>query len=220
MKNISLIALSTFLVLVVSCGTTSYITSSWKAPDIQPKKYGKIVVLGLVNDVDRTIREKLEQHIVGDLNTLGYTAVCSCEEYNPKAFEDLTEEQSINKLKNAGVDAVLTVVLLDKTREAQYFPGEISYTPYAIYQNRFYGYYRTMYTRVYTPGYYVIDTKYFWESNLYDLSSDKLLYSAQSRSFDPANAESMGHSYGKMIVKDMLEKNVLSNYTGAALKAF
>ncbi len=209
MKHIFKIAVMSLIFFGVSCGTTSYITSSWKAPDLQPRVYGKIVVLGLVSDPDRTVREKLENHIVGDLTELGYTAVCSCDEFNPKAFENMSEDQALAKLKSAGVDAVLTVVLLDKSKESHYVPGEISYTPYAVYHNRFYGYYRTVYQRIYTPGYYVVENKYFWESNFYDLGTTKLLYSAQSRSFDPENAESMGHSYGKMIVKDMVEKAVI-----------
>ena len=61
-----------------------------------------------------------------------------------------------------------------------------------------------MYDRIYTPGYYEVSTRYFWESNLYDLSGKKLLYTVQSESFDPANASTQGHEYGKLIVSDMI----------------
>jgi hypothetical protein len=195
------------------CGPTSMITSSWKAQDIQPKKYNKIVVVGLVREEDRSMREKMEMHMVGDLKDLGYDAVCSCDEYNPKAFETLTEQQAIDKLKNSGVDAVITVVLLNKTKEKYYVPGNITYSPYAIYHNQFWGYYRTMSGRIYTEGYYVpvIDTKYFWETNFYDLTADQLLYSAQSQSFAPASAETLGHEYGQLIVKDMVKNNLLKD---------
>ena len=47
-----------FLFLLVGCGPSSRITSSWKAENIQPKKYNRIVVLGLIRDADRTLREK------------------------------------------------------------------------------------------------------------------------------------------------------------------
>lgn len=213
---IKIAALSLFLFW--GCGTTSYITSSWKAPGVQPKSYKKMVVLGLIRDADRTIREKMEQHIVGDLKNLGYDAVCSCDEYNPKAFEGLTESQAIDKLRNSGVDAVLTITMLDKEREKYYVPGRITYSPYYVYHNRFYRYYRTMYERIYTEGYYVVNTKYFWESNFYDLSSNQLLYSAQSQSFDPASAESLSHEYGQMIVNDLVKKNVFINNQTPALK--
>ncbi|MBP6591362.1 MAG: hypothetical protein KA229_14725, partial [Chitinophagaceae bacterium] len=106
---------------------------------------------------------------------------------------------------------VLTVVLLDKTRERYYVPGRVQYTPYTIYYNRFWGYSRTIYGRIYSEGYYTEDTKYFWETNLYDLATNDLVYSAQSQSFDPSSSESLGHEYGQMIAKDLVKKNVLVN---------
>ena len=199
------------LFLFAGCGPSSYITSSWKAENITPKKYKKIVVLGLLSEADRTVREKMEQHTAGDLRDLGYNATCSCDEFDPKAFDGMSEKEAIAKLRNAGVDAVLTTVLLDKTKERYYVPGRINYSPYYVYHRRFWGYYTTMYTRVYTKGYYLVDTKYFWESNFYDLEKDQLIYSAQSQSFDPSTIESMGHEYGQMIVNDLVKNNILTN---------
>jgi hypothetical protein len=131
----------------------------------------------------------------------------------------MNEKQAVDQLKNAGVDAVLTIVLLDKVKEKFYVPGRMDYTPYSIYHNQFYGYYKTMHGRIYTQGYYTENTKYFWESNFYDLSADKLLYSAQSRSFDPISSETLGHEYGKMIVKDLVKSAVLKDQKTAVLKA-
>jgi hypothetical protein len=217
MKIIVILA-AIFIFAALGCGPSSYITSSWKAENVQPKKYKKIVVLGLVRESDRNLREKMEQHLVGDLKDLGYNAVCSCDEYNPKAFENMSEEQAISKLRNSGVDAVLTIVLLDKTKERYYVPGRVQYSPYYIYHDRFWGYSRTMYGRIYSEGYYAIGTKYFWESNFYDLEANQLLYSAQSQSFDPNSAESLGHEYGQMIVKSMVQKNILSSQKEVILK--
>ena len=132
-----LVTIIVLLFLFSGCGPTSRITSSWKAENVQPTKFKKVVVLGLIRENDRTLREKMEQHLVRDLKELGYNASCSCDEYNPKAFENMSEEQAINKLRTSGVDAVLTIVLLDKTQEKFYVPGRVVYTPYTIYQGRF-----------------------------------------------------------------------------------
>jgi len=205
------------LFLLPGC-SSSRITSSWKADKVQPQAFKKIIVLGLIREKDRHLRESMEQHLVGDLRNLGYDAICSCDEYNPKTFENMTEDEALAKLKNSGVDAVLTVVLLDKTRERYYVPGRVQYTPYLIYYNRFWGYSRTMYGRIYTEGYYTEDTKYFWESNLYALEKNELLYSAQSQSFDPASTESMGDEYGRMLTRDMVKNNVLINLKEQPMK--
>jgi hypothetical protein len=196
------------LFIFTSC-TSSRITSSWKSPDMQQKKYKKILVLGLLKESDRPLREKMEEHIIVDLKNLGYDAVCSCIEYDPKAFDNMKEQEAIQKLDAGGIDAVLTVVLLDKTKERYYITGRVNYTPYHIYNRNWWGYYSTMYGRIYEPGYYETSTKYFWESNFYDLETKQLLYSVQTESFDPGSTQSLAHEYGKLIVNSMVKDQVL-----------
>lgn len=197
-----------FIFLLPGCNSTR-ITSSWNTDSVRPYAFKKIMVLGLIPDYDRALRESMEQHMVFELRNLGYDATCSCDEYNPKTFENMNETTALAQLKNAGVDAVLTVVLLDKQKERYYVPGRVQYTPYFQYYNRFWGYSRTMYGRIYTDGYYTTDTKYFWESNLYSMEKGDLLYSAQSRSFDPSSREQMGNEYAKLITANMVSRNVL-----------
>jgi hypothetical protein len=66
-----------------------------------------------------------------------------------------------------------------------------------------------MYHRIYEAGYFVTDTKYFWESNLYDMSDQHLVYSVQTQSFDPASSGNPGHEYGRLIVKNMVKSNIM-----------
>jgi hypothetical protein len=206
------------MLLLLSC-STSRVTSTWKAENVQSKKYNKILVLGLIRESDRSIREKMEQHLLGDLKEHGYNAICACEEFGPKTFENMTEKEAITKLSNSGIDAVLTIVLLDKTKERYYVPRRVYYSPYYNYHNHFWGYYTTMYDRIYSPGYYEVSTKYFWESNFYDMDNKQLVYSVQTQSFDPASSESLAHDYGKLIVNSMVKNKVLSTQT-LPLKVF
>ncbi len=208
------------ILAIAGCGS-SRITSSWKAGNIVPKKFNKIMVVGLIREVDRTIQENMENHFVGDLKALGYDAVSSLQEYGPKAFENLTEATAVGKIKSNGVDAVITIVLLDKERERSYVPGRVFHSPYDYYQRRFWGYYGTLYQRIYEPGYYVTNTRYFWESNLYDMmgGNDSLIYSVQTESFASENAASLGHEYGRLIVKNMVKQGLLRQ-SPASLKPF
>jgi hypothetical protein len=206
-----LLIASIIALLAAGCSST-YITSSWKDPEQQVKKYNKVVVLALVSDPSPSVREKMEQHIAGDLGEYGYIAVCSCEEYNPVAFKDLPEDQALSRLKSSGVDAVLTVVLLDKKKEAHYISNEAYPGTGRVDNSPFLNYYRDKYASTKASGYYVTNTRYFWESKFYDLETGKAVYSAQSSSFEPKDTETMGHEYGKMIVKDMLAKGVIGDY--------
>ena len=207
MKKIKWLAV--FLILLLTGCTTTKITSSWKAQNVEAKQYKKIMVLGLILDTDRSLQEKMEAHLVGDLKDKGHNAVSSLSEYGPKAFTGMKETEAINKLKESGVDAVITIVLLDKEKERNYVPGRLYYSPYGIYYNRFWGYYGTLNYRIYEQGYYITDTKYFWESNMYDMSTQSLIYSVQTKSFDPADSESLGHEYGKLIINEMVKNNIL-----------
>ena len=202
--------LSAFILFITGCGT-SRITSSWKAEDSTTHFYKKILVLGLIRESDRAIQENMENHLAGDLNVLGFNAVTSMGEYGPKAFENMNEEDALSKLKNSGIDAVVTIVLLNKEKERRYVAGQLYYSPYGYYYSRFWGYRGILYHRIYEPGYYATDTKYFWETNLYEMNTQKLLYSVQTQSFDPVNTQSLAHEYGQLIVKDMTRKKVLTH---------
>lgn len=85
----------------------------------------------------------------------------------------------------------------------------MKYTPFGNHYNQFWGYRTALYQRIYEPGYYAKNKQYFWESNLYDMDTQKLMYSMHTQSFDPANSALTGHEYGQIIVKDMSKKNVL-----------
>lgn len=198
------------LFIALACSSSSRITSSWRSSEKAALSFKKVIVLGLIKESDRSIREEMEQNLAQELRVRGQAAICACDIYGPKEFDQLTEKQALEKLKDSGVDAVLTIVLLDKTRERYYIPGHSYYTPYGIYYNRFWGYSRTMYGRIYSPGYYTTDTKYFWESNLYDMESGELLYSAQSQSFDPPSTSALGKEYGRLIVEDLASKRVIA----------
>ena len=167
------------------------------------------MVVSVIAGSDWSNRDKMEAHLVGDLTDRGYVAVSAIKEYGPKYFENMKEAEVLDKLSNSGVDAVITVVLLDKNKERYYVPGRVYYSPYTIYQRNFWGYYTTIYERIYTPGYYQVDTKYFWESNFYDLKNKNLLYTVQTETFDPESVEILAHEYGLLIVNDMNKKAAL-----------
>lgn len=209
MKILTCTFLCAMLLAMAAC-TSSRITSSWKAPGSETHSIQKIMVLGLINEPDRQVRETMEQDLVAELKALGYDAVCSCEQFAPRSFENLSEREAVSRLKEVGVDAVLSIVLLDKTKERYYVPGRVYFTPYVVYHRRFWGYYTTLYDRVYAPGYYQTNTRYFWESNLYTLADgNELLYSVQTQSFDPASTESLAREYSQLIVRDMVKNAVL-----------
>ena len=209
MKKFSIYSLLLSAVLLPACSSITNITSVWKSPDANQKKFEKIMVIGIIREADRSIRERMETHMVGDLKDLGYEAVSAYDKYGPKTFEGLNEKEVIDKLHDDNIDAVLTVVLLDKKKERYYIPGKMVNTPYVMTQDHFWGYYQSLISRIYMPGYFEVTERYFWESNLYDLKSNRLLFSVQTQSFAPSSTEQLAHQYGEKIVRSMVKNKLL-----------
>jgi hypothetical protein len=148
---------------------------------------------------------QMEGFLVDALKAKGYNAISAYTLYGPKMFGNKDEEAALSQLRNSGIAEVFTITLLDKARERSYQPG-MAY-PYSP----FWGYYSYMYGRMYDPGYISVSTKYFWESNLYDVATKKLLYSMQSQSTNPSSAGDMGKAYSKIAVKNMTKEGVLAS---------
>lgn len=195
--------------LLVACAPTSNITSSYKDKTITDVPViKKLLVLAMTNDNNRNVQQTLETEFAAQLQEKGYMVETSFEEFGPKAFKGLTEEQALKKIADDGIDGVITVSLLDREKERNYNPGRTTLGRPMMFRN-WWGYYNVYYPRVFEPGYYTTSTNYFLETNLYLSNGDKLLYSAQSKTFDPGSAEGLAQSVSRAVIKDMQQKGVI-----------
>jgi len=208
MKKIFFVA-SVAAILVIACNNTKLI-SSWKAPDATAEKYSKVLVVGLTGSKDAEIREPVENAVAIKLQAHGLNAVSASQQYGPKSFRTMSEDQAVKMVNDNGFDGVLVIALLDKDKERDYTPGYVTSTPYAVVRNRWYGYYTVLYDRMYTPGYYTESTNYTLEANFYNTRGDKLIYSARTRSFDPNSAGDLAGDFSTTVIKDMEEKGLVS----------
>jgi hypothetical protein len=200
-----MLALASALLCMLASCSNSKVTSSWKGSNANILAPGnKILVLGIIREKDIRLRMQMEGYLVDALKAKGYNAVSAYTLYGPKMLSNKEEESALSQLRNSGIDEVFTITLLDKSRERNFQPGTMY--PYAP----FWGYYSYNYGRIYNPGYISVDTHFFWESNLYDVSSKKLLYSVQSQSTNPSSAGSMGKDYSTAVVKNMMKEGILA----------
>ncbi len=210
MKWLKYLGIMVIPVIAASCATSTQITSSWKAPvENVAQKTDKILVLAMLPEKDRSMRESIEQELTKSLQSQGYQAVSAFEAFGPQSFKGQSESQVMDEMKELNIQRVITVALLDKEKERKYTPGRVDYFPNIGY-NPFWRRYVYYYDRVYNPGYYTNSTNYFVESNLFDVGSNRLLYSVQSKTFDPASMEDLARTYSKAIVKDMEKNKVIS----------
>jgi hypothetical protein len=209
MKQIKYLVLVAAVIFLAACSSTK-VTSSWKSPDVSSQNLSmkKIMVAALLPERNRDLQKSMEKQLVDELKSKGIEAVSAYQMYGPKYFPQ-DEHKAVSKLRESGVDGFLTIVLLDKNKEQSYSPGYSQIEPVGYYRNWF-GYYRTVYGRVYTPGYYSTQTKYYWESNLYNVPGEKLIYSAQSESFDPSSISKLANDYSGKLINDMTRQGLVA----------
>ncbi len=122
------------------------------------------------------------------LNSEGVNAGTATSIFGPKRLKGLKEDDIVKKLQNSDYSAVMSVSLVKKERQRNYVPSTYYAYPYPG-NHSFYRRYWYVYDRVYTPGYYTASTNWVLEADIYTIDEDELIYSSQTRSYDPDNAK-------------------------------
>jgi hypothetical protein len=204
-----IVSLLFFALLLNGCGPTQKITSSWADPEATSKgPYNKVFVVVL--SPNSTANYDIESQMANTLISRGFKVVRSTDIFPPKfsITKDLTREQLTESIANRGCDAVLVLALLDSKTVESYNPGTV-YAPVNYgYYGSFYGYYNYYYPVVYSPGYYSYDKTFYLETNLYDLASDKLLWSVQSEARNPSSIKDWFENYAVMLTRHLKSKGL------------
>ena len=208
MRQIKIIPLFIITFTLCNCATSKVITT-WKAPG-NPGDYKKILVIGIIKDSSISLRKQMEKHLADDLKTVGYNAVPALEEFGKGGLENLEQEQTYTKLCSKGIDAVITIALLDRKKEKFYVPAQVKYYSNLYYYNRIWNYNSIQADLTSPKGHYEESTQYLWETILFDLRTLWPVYAVQTKTFDPASLRDMGHEHGKLIVSKMLKDKILS----------
>lgn len=204
---LSLLAATIF----VRCASTSAITGSWKAPDANMRGYQKFFVAALTDNT--SIRQTVEDELSKSLAGLGLETEKSIDVFPPD-FRNQEIEKSdavLERISDTGSDAILTIALIDQTSEERYIPGSGAYPVGRFgYYGTFMSYYGNWAGSLYTPGYYTTDKVYYLETNIYDARSGKLVWSTQSKTYNPSGLEDFLNGYKKAMT-ELLEKEGLLN---------
>ena len=207
MKRIRPFFLVLVTVLTFSC-TSSHTVTAWKAPNSTTRPYKKIMVVGIVKDSSMAIRQQMETHLVDDLNDNGLVAVSALKVFGKGGLGQLEQEQTYVKLCNLGIDAVITIALVDKEKEKIYVPNRVKYYSSLFYYNRIWNY-DIIQADISGKGSYEESNRYLWETILFDLQTLSPVYTVQTKSFDPSSLSLMAHEHGKMILAAMQKNKIL-----------
>lgn len=174
------------------------ITGVWKNPKQPLKAYGSMCVASLTSN--NIARATIENDMAGALEKQGITAYKSMDEFPPGVKKDsLTKEDILSRMRN-------------KKTESRYVQeAGTPYTPFPRYPYYadFSGYYSYWYPYAYNPSYYGQDKTYYIETNLYDSATEQLVWSAQSRTYNPSDLKGFSKEFRKIIVAKLKEDGML-----------
>lgn len=199
------IALS--LLILASCGSGTTIVNSWRDPDTTTAKeeFKKIMVVALIKD--EATRRIAENRITA----IGPKFHSSYNLLNGNNL-DLTKEQKIKILQDENYDAVVTMRLVDTTKETDYVPGTntsiyyggMGYGGMYGYGYGFSNWYGTYSPVYYDPGYYQETTYYMVETNVFSLKANKLVWTGTTKSAN-TSSQDLGLLVDSIIATVMVE---------------
>lgn len=178
------------LLLISGCGPKSKIVADWKAPDVQPEPFTKVVAVA--TSQDKILRRIAEDEFVRRLpkGTQGVTAYSLIP-------EDVREDQAAVRsiLEKSGVDGAVVFRMTGVDTNLEYSPGTAHYN--------FWGYYGWAWSATYAPDYMKWEKTVKVEASVYRISDEKLVWSAISQSTDPESAKNVIDDVAKLVANRM-----------------
>ena len=191
-------------IFVTACANTK-ISQSWVEPD-NKRSYDDILVIGIGESEQN--RRAYESHFVEALREVGTEAEASYKLI--KSNEKIERDTIVKAIEGMEITGVLITHMVAVDEETIYRPS-MDYMP--MYGGGYYGgmysYYPHVNSYVSRPGYYTTHETYTLETNLYDVESEELVWSARSRTFSPESVQEVIVDLTKLLIKDLDEKNLL-----------
>jgi hypothetical protein len=187
-------------ILITSC-SPRYVNTVWKNDHAFPGKYNKIMVASIVNNQDTVLRKNIETHFIEALGSMGYVTVSALAEFGPYGLKDLDQEDSYIRLCNKGIDAIITIALLNKDRATGSESHQSYAQPVKYYYNRIWHYKELQGKEPLAASDSLM--KYAWEMILFDLTTLQPHYIAQTKTIDGAIHQSMQDEFWNAFVKKL-----------------
>ena len=209
MKNIFKYSTLLFFCVTLSSCSASRLLSTWESENIQQLDISKILVIGVSRE--ETKRRIYEDTFTDSLLAIDVDAVPSYT--TSKEPIEPTEKHLREVIKSSGCDSVLITHVVGSSEKeyAQRYSRTMGTNDYDYYgYNRgLYGYYPYIYRSVYRGVSYTSTTKVILETSLYDVHTEKLIWSARSESIDPVMTRKYYQKLINLFLNDLKTKQIL-----------
>jgi uncharacterized protein YcfL len=192
------------LLLLAGCSSNRTVTT-WKTQHIVPSSYHRVMVVAILPDEDSVVRDQIETSFSTALANMGYNTITAISEFGHTGLRNLGEDETYKKLYDKGIDAVVTVALVNKTKESSSIPVAAHTYRNNFYFNRIFQYKENL-TQ---PGNSSRYEEYYWECLLFDLNKLEASIAVQtSPSSKPAQLK-MGDQLARHLIRRMAREKTL-----------
>ena len=189
-----------FIFFIISCSGTK-LTQKQVNEKFKGKPVSNILIIGIANKQKR--RMSFEKKFVSQLKLAGVNAVSSTNAIPMPADLELKKEDILNVVKKFQNDAVIiTHVKSIEDKEV--------YNRDAHGISGFYGYYGFVFGHIHDPGYSDTSTTIRMETNLYNVKTEQLMWSGQSKTWNKDSGSEIINDVIKVVIDELQKNNLIS----------
>jgi hypothetical protein len=195
------------IIAATACSSTAEITYSIVAPGAINKDLHGVMVVGVAtNNTDRVDYEKA---FTQELRRKGVHAIAS---YTLLPQKKISGDQATATANKNELDTILVVRYVGESQVEIYHPGTRYYDVVPTYGPRgggFGGYYGHAYEVAYDPAVYSTNRTITLVSDLYEVSTEKALWTAVSDAIKAGNEKELRDSFIKAFISNLQEHHLI-----------
>ncbi len=192
--------LFSFVFLIVSCAGTK-LTHKQANEAYKGKPVSNILVIAITGNEHN--RRSFEREFVAQLESAGVEAISSEDAIPMPPDLELKKETILNAVNQFKNDAVIITHLIDKEEKEVNTRGGQAVGGY-------YGFYHRRYSYARDPSYSSTSKTLRLETNLYDVKTEKLIWSGQSKTWSRDSKNQIINDVIKVVINDLQNNKMIS----------
>jgi hypothetical protein len=192
--------LFSFVFLIVSCAGTE-LTHKQANEAYKGKPVSNILVIAITGNEHN--RRSFEREFVAQLESAGVEAISSEDAIPMPPDLELKKKTILNAVNQFKNDAVIITHLIDKEEKEVNTRGGQAVKGY-------YGFYHRRYSYARNPSYSSTSKTLRLETNLYDVKTEKLIWSGQSKTWSRDSKNQIINDVIKVVINDLQNNKLIS----------
>ena len=190
--------------LLVACSTPTKVVNRWMEESAAGRDMGKTLVIAITQEENS--RRTLETAYANALKEYGVEVVPSYTIFQSE--KDISKESVKPVVHEQGFNSVLVTLFKGVDEQTIYHAPTYTYTP-GPYYGHMWGYYGHAHTAVGSPGYYATYKTILLESNLYDVATEKLIWTVATETEEDRGKMEVINSKVKSVMKELSRQDLL-----------